>query len=87
MFNNKRIKELEKSVRALTSLVDFQDVHLHGGHSGKGIKFGDDAYYDMIGVVDKVAALERYLDVERVTVRPTHKSVSYVKKIYAKEKK
>lgn len=89
MFNNKRIEELENSVRALRSLVDFQDLYLRGGHSGKGIKFGDDDYYDITGVVDKVAALERYLDVSRITVPRTCKSVSYVKnkKIYAKEKK
>tara|TARA_R110002153_G_scaffold15876_3_gene56477 strand:- start:695 stop:919 length:225 start_codon:yes stop_codon:yes gene_type:complete len=65
MFNNKRIKELERSVRALKHMVDMQGDELYGcKHSLRGRE---------IGFIDKMDMLEDHLDVSFV-VTPLYSS-------------
>jgi hypothetical protein len=74
MFNNKRIKELEKSVKALRNLVDMMGQDLYG------YKYSLDGRE--LALVDKMDMLENYLDVSFVA---TPFSASCVKN--KKEKK
>lgn len=77
MFNNKRIEELEKSVMALTALVDMQRDDLNG--------YRFDRCNRSLGLIDKVRMLEEYLDVDWYTTPPTPATSAYQK--IKKEKK
>jgi hypothetical protein len=65
MFNNKRLEELEKSVRALTHLVDIQDRALEA-LSGRGDWTGK-ALETYLGIeyVHPVAELPSYQKIKR----------------------
>jgi len=72
MFNDKRIKELEKSVRALTDLVDKQSNELYG------YKFTDGTR--STALVARMDMLVKYLGVEYVPSTATLPSYQKIKK-------
>jgi purine-nucleoside phosphorylase len=72
MFNNKRIEELEKSVKSLTALVDMQSDALYGYTLQSGVR--------AIALVEKVTMLVDHLGVEYVHPVATIPSYQKIKK-------